>query len=521
MVSKHFLTLFLGFLLFSCAQVGNISGGPEDVVAPKPVAKKTSPANGSTNFTGKEVNITFDEYFKLSDPNLNIKLVPAHATIKSSVRKKTLRLRWEEDLLPNTTYAIYINNAVKDITESNDSIIQYVFSTGNSIDSLEYDVSISNAWSGKAIEKMVVGLYDPKTSELLSFAETASDGRAKLRYLKPGIYSVIAFDDENHDLSIQSHEAIAFATGTLRLDSSFIDSVPLRMFTPTGEPEITSKKIVPPGSLVLGSNFPLAGALFYDDGSPVDKSHCQFIEQDSVRLYIHSEDRSSVKLVVHKDTIADTLTFRLSETERKTGVSIKPIISTGMYSPWDSLSFQLNDYITGIDTTKILVLNTVDSTVINPESFLHSFNQFSVQVKNRNALEKINVNFEKGAIKTENGESAAFNCDINFLSAKKFGSIRLNLMHYQEESIILLLMQNGKVVRSMSLRPDSKPVLIEGLSSGQYTFRVIHDVNENEQWDIGSYADRIQPEKIDYFSTATTVRANWEVEATLMPEKTP
>ncbi len=46
---------------------------------------------------------------------------------KSKLINKTLQLDLESNLAENTTYSLYLNGAVKDITEGNDSLIQMYF----------------------------------------------------------------------------------------------------------------------------------------------------------------------------------------------------------------------------------------------------------------------------------------------------------------------------------------------------------------------------------------------------------
>lgn len=60
--------------LTRCANVVSPSGGPKDTVPP--IVLQASPENQSTNFSGKEIHITFDEYVTLNNPNNNIMISP-------------------------------------------------------------------------------------------------------------------------------------------------------------------------------------------------------------------------------------------------------------------------------------------------------------------------------------------------------------------------------------------------------------------------------------------------------------
>ena len=144
---KNIIVFIPFLLLLSCAQVGEISGGEKDDIAPKPIEGKTIPANESTHFKGKSVKITFDEYVQLNNPQQTVLFVPNHATPKTVLTKKTVQISWEETLEENTTYVIYLNRTVKDLSENNDSLMYYVFSTGETLDSLHYSVRAVDAWT--------------------------------------------------------------------------------------------------------------------------------------------------------------------------------------------------------------------------------------------------------------------------------------------------------------------------------------------------------------------------------------
>ena len=61
-------------MVIGCAKRGTITGGLKDTIAPKMV--NSLPKNFSTNFTGKEIKISFDEYIKLKDINKQLIISP-------------------------------------------------------------------------------------------------------------------------------------------------------------------------------------------------------------------------------------------------------------------------------------------------------------------------------------------------------------------------------------------------------------------------------------------------------------
>ena len=69
------------------------------------------------------------------------------------------------------------------------------------------------------------------------------------------------------------------------------------------------------------------------------------------------------------------------------------------------------------------------------------------------------------------------------------------------------------------LSPDQAEIIVNELEPGDYTFKIILDENQNGKWDTGNFETYLQAEKVDLYSTPIKVRANWEVEATLIPNK--
>ena len=123
------------FLLASCAQVGTISGGPKDQQPPRIVS--CNPQDGQKNVNTDFIFIEFDEFINLQKPSENIILLPSNIEYDYMLKGKELQINFKDKLKENTTYSLYLNEAIKDITEGNDSLIQIAFSTGNEIDENE------------------------------------------------------------------------------------------------------------------------------------------------------------------------------------------------------------------------------------------------------------------------------------------------------------------------------------------------------------------------------------------------
>ena len=145
-----FRYLIISVLLTSaCAQVGSISGGAKDVIAPR--IEACNPCDGDLNAKVEQMTIEFNEFVKLQNPTENIILLPANVEYEYSLKGKTLQIDFQEKLKENTTYSLYLNEAIKDITEGNDSLIQIAFSTGAEIDKNNAYFIVSDGYTGKLV----------------------------------------------------------------------------------------------------------------------------------------------------------------------------------------------------------------------------------------------------------------------------------------------------------------------------------------------------------------------------------
>jgi hypothetical protein len=245
MAFRTYLIFFIPLFFISCAQVGVLSGGDKDETAPQVFTEKTIPPNESINFTGNSIEMTFNEFIQLNNPSQTIVMLPGDLRTKASVHKKKLKIEWSDTLEKNTTYVVYLNGTVRDVTENNDSLMVYAFSTGSSLDSLNYSINIIDSRDNKAVSNAVVGLFkDSLSTKPYYYSRSNNLGKATFQYLKQGEYFIRAFIDENKDLTLQNTEAVAFRSEALLLDSSIIDTIPLRLSKPKERNKIRTFKFL-------------------------------------------------------------------------------------------------------------------------------------------------------------------------------------------------------------------------------------------------------------------------------------
>ncbi|HOZ86735.1 MAG TPA: Ig-like domain-containing protein, partial [Bacteroidia bacterium] len=215
------LLIFIPVLLFvHCAQIAPLNGGKRDLDPPKLI--EAIPANQSSNFNSAIITLRFDEFVKLNDLSNQLIVSPKLKTtpeIESNGKTITISLIRTE-LKPNTTYRIYLGQAVADMHEANAiRNFEYVFSTGSYIDSLELKGLVLDAFNNKPANNTIIGLYHhSENSDSLPFknvpdylAKSDENGQFKFTNLPAATFKVYAYSDKNKNYLYDGEtEKIAF-----------------------------------------------------------------------------------------------------------------------------------------------------------------------------------------------------------------------------------------------------------------------------------------------------------------------
>ena len=212
--------LLTAFLAQRCANAVAPTGGPKDERPPKVV--EAVPENRSTNFIGKKIEITFDEYITLENANQNVMISPPLSEKPDiKLKNKTVVIKFKESLAANTTYTINFGSSIKDLHEGNQfKDYVYSFSTGDVIDTLSIAGKVLNAEDKKPVDGIYVSLYAADRDNLDSLpmttipdylTKTDKEGKFRLDGLADKKYLVFALKDANANLYFDlPNEEVAF-----------------------------------------------------------------------------------------------------------------------------------------------------------------------------------------------------------------------------------------------------------------------------------------------------------------------
>lgn len=236
-------TMGLGMLIggaVACANIAGPNGGPYDEKPPRFVSSTPPPLQ--TNYTGRRVEIVFDELIQVEKPSQNVVIAPPQKELPNiQIIGRKIRVELKDTLRPNTTYTIDFGNSIADNNEKNPiGHFSFAFSTGDVIDSLEVAGVLLNAENLEPMPNIVVGLHaNPADTAFtrLPFDRTSKTddrGRFTIRNIATGTYRIYALADANRDYRFdQPGEAIAFLDSTVtptfrfatRQDTTWKDSV--------------------------------------------------------------------------------------------------------------------------------------------------------------------------------------------------------------------------------------------------------------------------------------------------------
>jgi len=223
----------IALICWSCAQQGSPTGGPRD--QDPPVVLECDPPNYSTRFEAKKIFITFDEYVVLD--NVNQELVvspPMEEQPEVKLRKRTMIIEFEEELVDSTTYTFNFGSAIKDLHEGNKLLnYEYVFSTGDILDSMSVRGTLKYAFDLSSPEEpFSIMLYtDLRDSVPLQdipryVGRSDDSGVFSVNNLKPDVYKVFALKDGNYNFIFDlPTEEIGFLDTTLLVDPDFARSL--------------------------------------------------------------------------------------------------------------------------------------------------------------------------------------------------------------------------------------------------------------------------------------------------------
>ena len=524
-------------IISGCAKRGNPTGGPLDSLPP--VLVNANPKLNSTNFDSEEIRLTFDEFVKLD--NVQDQLIISPPLDKSAFEIKPLSgvtkkvfLKFIDSLDVNTTYTVNFGNSIKDNNEGNPlTFFSYTFSTGETIDSLYVKGNISDAYNIETDEYVSIHLYriDSTLNDSIiyikqpTYVSNSLDSTSYIfQNLKEGKYHIIAMKDvDNNYFFDPFYDKIGFIDSLITLPKDSI--IDFKLFKEETEliwdrphfinsekigfgyygkldlKKIEINSVIPDSIDYTYTKEEMSDTIYlWLSNNSFDSLNFNLIEKDTTKL-------STIKFDRKRDTLIDSL-----------NVSAKTV---NVIHLKESFKLSSNIPIKKIEDS-LISIRDIDSILV---PFVSSVND---------NLDEIDIKFEvspsdnyrililPNAIKDIKGvtnDTLQFN--LTSQSLEDYGNIYLDVIRNTQSKFILhLINQNGDIVREYDNVDQNITYNFEYIRPGEYSFRLIEDLNKNNIWDTGNYLQRVKPEPVYYFPSELEVRANWDLNETFDLNKT-
>lgn len=541
-------------LVMQCAKQTAPTGGPKDETPPE--LKDSYPKHEQVNFKGDRIELSFTEYVQLNNPREQIIITPSVGKkFEVTNNKSRVTIELNARLQDNTTYSINFREAIQDITEKNPANIKLAFSTGPYIDSLSINGKVSDALNEKVAANYTVALAEASDTFNI-FKHSASwltltdkKGFFSLENLKPGTYTLYAFDDKSKNLLVDSkNEMYGFLAKQITLSRN-IDSLKVKTF----KLDINPLKLITARTTFAYFNLRFSKSLIDYNIQAVDSATQIYasLEKDltTVKLYNTIPNIDSLQVRVRatdslnykvdtllyikfpkKESTHDKLTATLitpslfeSNAVLSTQVDFSKPITTfnpdSMYIRLDSatrISFTEDDYSWENKRMTLLINKKIDLNKFFPPDTSSTSNPTNNPKPIPGKLHKpagVSIILSKGAfISIEKDTAQELSGAFAFTKTESTAVIEVKV-ETTENFIVQLLNRSEKIVQQ---KVNQKEITFENLPAETYFLRVIMDTNKNGKWDAGNFLTKTESEPIIYYRNPKglkeiPLKANWQV----------
>ncbi len=539
-----FLIALAVTLIVGCAQVLPLSGGEKDTESPKILS--ATPSNYSTNFVAKQIEFQFDEYVKLSKISQEFISSPPLKYRPEFIEKgKSVVMKINDTLQPNTTYNMNFGNGIVDFTEGNplDSNL-FVFSTGKALDSMDVIGQVVDAYTGKEVKDITAILHKSMSDTALFtlrpdyIAKTREDGTFQLGFLPIGMFQLFVVEDKNSNYKVDgSAERVGFLMNAVSsADDSIIHKI--KLFKPTPDAQLITKQ-KPQDFTTASMKFDLPVKEF--SMTPInEQEEVGFYEvwndtRDSLTFTVFpGRSQDSLQLLVTVDSIIDTVIYKMPSYEKflksiekgKASVSFSFQANTtaSTHKYFDTLFIQGNHPFSEVNRDSISLVVAGDTlpsdsfqlitTPIEAGSLTAFVPKVAVIYPWRQDVQHQLI-YYPGAITDVYGLNNPDTLTQSFktLSFEDYGKLTLKFEDWPTGQMVLeILNSKGEIIKKEFITNQTKVIDYDIIQPGKYGMRIIIDSDGNGKWTTGDIKTKRQPEEIYYFPKQIDVRANWEID---------
>lgn len=496
--------LIVSFFIIGCASIQPLTGGDKDEQPPRVLS--TSIDSAAINVSSQIFEFTFDEYIQQKQAKEKLLISPNQAKPPTiSVKKKKLTIELNDDLLPNTTYTFQFNGAVTDINEGN--LLEnynFIFSTGNYIDSAIYRGKVIDYITKKPCEKCNVHLYKSYSDTTILknrpayLARTDKAGSFTFNNLPNSSFTAIALQDNNKNFYFDKEESISLPI-LINTDSSRKDSLYIFPNENTENYKIKFLKTTIPGTYNFESNKPITTdsiTLLYN-GIETDYT-LSTTKNTLTAIYAQTTDTLAISLIVQRDTFQFSSILNLSE--------LKYNLNTQLRGNGNHLIIKSKTPILSLDTSAItLLLDSIESTYT-----IDRLDTFTIIINPNKVFTKAHVILASNSlVDIYNKPNKPDTLNYSHIKTDPT-NVSIDIRGDSAISYLIHIKTGDKSIKQTKIT-HTKKLIFNDLQPGKYKVVIYTDSNNNGVWDTGNVFELREPETIT-LSEEFEVRQNWDKE---------
>lgn len=567
---KRFVPIFLAavcliplFFNSGCANTKEApTGGPKDSIPPFIIDIKPLP--GAVNVPVKDARFifTFNEYVSIKEAKNIFLSPPMKKTPKSKIKGKSLIVWFEEDLAPETTYTLNLDDAIADVNENNIFPgYSYVFSTGSHIDSMAITGTVLDCEDLKPVKGATVMLYKDHADSAIflhrpyAAAKTDDWGFFSIPFIQDTLFRLYAILEETPDNIYQpEQDKIAFFDSLVRPTLVTSDTLKelmkydmkdtlgckarksqyqMLMFKerPTKQMIVNRARVADRAAYVtFMAPFAYLDSLWIRGYKPTEIISQFNVKQDSLEIWIN--DRRTPP-----DSLELSISYRKTDSLGALVPSLEKFKMAVDTKKYRSLS-HLRPRELKLEDTTCLFKITASPEKVEQDGYLFEFNlpiisqrfkdiklkvvnsrqqekfsKFTVEQDSTNLRQFILRPSEKMMVGNEYILKVPHECfrDINghwsdstevklsLPKDDKLSKLEIQLTQVKGKLIVDLMDdKKASVIRSYIINKNCK-LTFPYLKAGKYSIRVTCDDNENSIVDSGNLLEHRQPEKVRYY----------------------
>jgi hypothetical protein len=458
------------------------TGGERDTVPPKAVA--SYPGVNETGFKDNKIAIKFNEFVEWNNPNQNVIISPfIDGEILTKIHGKTVFIQPRNGFLPDKTYTIQLNNAIKDFNEGN-ILPSYThkFSTGNQLDSSNVQVQVKNIEKEDATDALIVFCKDKNSffEKKYEYMSMASKGQALFDNLDAKSYYLFAFLDSNFNKKWDENERVAFSDARI----SRKDTLNQMLLFPQ-----TIEK-----NTAIADNFQFGS---FDLNFVQSIKNLEIISPRIQSVFIHPKKykilfpplENAGKLIFKVDGIPDTIEYKANEKKvdfEWVGYDRSREIEKLRY---DSIEIQWNAKISKVDLKKIFLKK--DTSFVALKGYFEGEKWI---ITNLEPNTNYTLNIDSGALFASKYVCKKLEYAITTVEKNQFReTLNIKVDGETKNALVEVFVNKKRMFFDIS---QNSLISLKNVINSTLSFVFFYDTNKNGKWDSGDVRKAIQPEKL-------------------------